>query len=220
MNISRPVVTLVVLASFCLNAFFAWKLFRGDGRTVEVLLSTPDQVEVMRTKGGLLEVSSITAPETFRSTKDHTVFSVFGVGQTISEIRVPAVFRYHIELAPEWKITRRGDQFIVIAPRVKPTLPVAIDTARLVGLSAGTWSIFTGRNELGVLQKSITQTLAVKAAAPGYIQFQREAARETVREFVSKWVLAQSRWKTGPKGEIKVFFADEPIDSLVSLPPL
>jgi len=220
MKIYRPVITFAVLASLCLNIFFAWKLFKGDGRTVEVLLSTPDQMEVMRTKGGLLEVSSITTPETFRSTKDHTVFAAVGVGQTISEIRVPAVFRYHIELAPEWKITRRDNQIIVIAPRVKPTLPVAIDTGRLVALSAGIWSVFTGRSELEVLQKSITKTLEVKAAGPGYIQFQREAARETVKEFVSKWVLTQSRWKTEPKVEIKVYFADEPIDSLASLPAL
>ena len=51
------------------------------------------------------------------------------VGQTTSQIRVTAVYSYHVELAPEWKVTLRDKTFIVIAPRVKPTLPVAIDTA-------------------------------------------------------------------------------------------
>jgi hypothetical protein len=102
---------------------------------------------------------------------------------------------------------------------VKPTLPVAIDTARLERFASGTWSLFTGGPELDRLQRSITQTLAVKAATPSYIQFQREAARETVTEFVANWLLTQERYKSVPKSAVRVFFADEPITSLRAVSP-
>jgi len=54
--------------------------------------------------------------------------------------------------AGRWQIgvghTLRDKTFIVIAPRVKPTLPVAIDTAKLERFASGTWSLFTGAAEL------------------------------------------------------------------------
>ena len=83
----------------------------------------------------------------------------------------------------------------------------------------GAWSMFTGAAELDRLQRSISQSLAAKAALPSYIQFQREAARSTVTEFVSKWMLGQERFKSGGDYKVRVFFADEPIEALGSAPP-
>jgi hypothetical protein len=116
-------------------------------------------------------------------------------------------------------VTLRDKTLIVIAPRVKPTLPVAIDTARLERYASGTWSAFTGPSELDRLQRSISQSLAAKAALPSYIQFQREAARATVTEFVHKWMLGQERFKPTGDYKVRVFFADEPIEVLGSVPP-
>jgi hypothetical protein len=48
---------------------------------------------VMRTQGGLLEVSTITSQERFKH-KEPAIRVPFGT--TISMIQVPAVFRYHI----------------------------------------------------------------------------------------------------------------------------
>ena len=171
----------------------------------------------MRTNGGLLQVSTVRSPELFQTTQEHTIFAVH-VGKTTSQIRVPATFHYHVELAPEWKITVGDNTFIVIAPRVKPTLPVAIDTAKLEKLTSGTWSLLTGTSELDQLQKSITQSLAQKAATPLFIQLQREAARKTVTEFVTKWVLEQRGSKPATGYTVRVFFADEPIEVLGSSP--
>lgn len=179
-----------------------------------VMTQSPiEQIEVMRTKGGLLQVSTISSPEIFQSTQTHTLLGV-PVGNTISQIRVPATYHYHIELAPEWKISLKDKTFTVITPRVKPTLPVAIDTAHLERLDSGTWSLFTGNAQLNELQKSITQNLALKAATPAFIALQREASRKTVTEFVSKWVLAQKRWEPSAGYTVRVFFTDEPIEAL------
>ena len=216
MTISRTTAIWTLAASLCANAGLGWMFFAGRGATYPSL-AAPDQLEVIRTKGGLLQVSTLRSTETFQATTDHKVFDLFSLGSTTSQIRVPAVYHYHIELAPEWQVRLRGKTFLVIAPRVQPTLPVAIDTARLESFSAGTWSLFTGPSERERLQKSITQTLAFRASKPGYIDFQREAARETVREFVTKWLVSQSRWNAGKGYAIKVLFSDEPIDALDSL---
>lgn len=209
-----PYVLALLCVSLIGNAFFAFKLNHPD-RLGEVQLAAPDQVEVIRTKGGLLQVSTLKSTETFQSTRDHALFFGLGhLGSTVTQIRVPAVFNYHIELAPEWKVTLRDKSFIVVAPAVKPSLPVAIDTAKLERFSSGTWSFFTGRNEADILQRSITQTLAAKAVAPSYIEYQRDVARQTVSEFVQKWLVSQSKWKAAQGYSVRVFFADESISSL------
>ena len=218
MTLLRILLALLLAASLGVNALLASRLFKDDRRT-EVQLQAPDRIEVIRTPGGLLQVSSIKSPETFQATTDHTLFGI-DIGQTVTQIRVPAVFNYHVELAPEWRVTVTSDTVLVIAPAVKPTLPVAIDTARLEKFSSGTWSLFTGTRELDLLQRSITQTLAVKAATPSYLNFQREAARRTVQEFVAKWLVTQDRYRAQAPRAIRVFFADEPIESLVRIAPV
>ena len=218
MRVIRLALALLLAASLAVNVVWLSRLWSEPARRSGTFSPSLDQVEVIRTKGGLLAVSTIKAPESFHATADHTILGV-PVGQTTSQIRVPAVYSYHVELAPEWKVTLRDKTLIVIAPRVKPTLPVAIDTARLERYASGTWSAFTGPAELDRLQRSISQSLAAKAALPSYIQFQREAARATVTEFVGKWMLGQERFKASGDYKVRVFFADEPIEALGSAPP-
>lgn len=217
MALLRIAIGALMATSLAVNLYFVLRKPANDYRRVAP--SPPlDQIEVIRTKGGLLAVSTIKSPELFQATSDHQVLGV-PVGQTTSQIRVPAIYQYHLELAPEWKVTVRDKTFIVITPRVKPTLPVAVDTARLERYASGTWSLFTGAAELDRLQRSISDSLAAKAASPSYIRFQREAARATVTEFVGKWLLEQERWRPASQYRVKVFFADEPIESLGEAPP-
>ena len=217
MSTIKAVFVFLALASLAANAYLVRKVWHGDDQPVIRTVIT-DQPVVMRTQGGLLEVSTINSPERFEATKEHTILGV-NVGETVTHIRVPAVFRYHIELAPEWKILLRDKTFVVIAPAVKPSLPVAIDTAHLEAQSFGTWSIFTGHALLQQLQQTLTQALAEKANSATYIQFQRESARKTVTEFVAKWLITQSQWQAASAYPIHVFFADEPIQVLGNIPP-
>lgn len=213
MTILRGAALILVLASLGANAYFLKSHF-GNERQLHLQYATVDQLEVMRTKGGLLQVSSIRSPESFSATKPHNLLG-FDLGPTTTQIRVPAVFTYQIELAPEWQVRIRPNRtVVVIAPPAKPQLPVAIDTARLEGLAGGRWSLLTGNAELAALQKTITQSLAIKASSPSYINFQREAARATTAEFIHKWLMTQDRWKDIRGAAISVYFADEPISKL------
>jgi hypothetical protein len=177
-----------------------------------------DEILVMRTRGGLLEVSRIHATEVLDT---RFVYSVLGipVGETVPSIRVPAVYRYHVELAPEWRVLRTGEVFTVVAPPVQPSLPVAVDLGRMEKSASGTWVLlpFTETDALDELERSVTAKLAAKARSPAQIERQRAAARRTVLEFVRKWLVTQAQWQSAARPRIRVLFADEPIGSVDAL---
>lgn len=204
----RRLVLALVAASLAFNALLAWRMWAA-GPSTRTAHSSGERI-VMRTPGGLLEVSSVTAEERFDSSTQHTVLGV-PVGRTVASVRVPTVYRYHVPLAPEWTFRQVGDTLIVVAPAVRPSLPVAIDTARLESFSAGVWSPFTGEAAVAALQRSISERLERKAASPELVLLQRESARHTVTEFVRKWVLEQPRWKGATAPTVFVFFEDEPL---------
>ena len=218
---------LVAVVSLCLGAALAvvvmkvasfepWATRRGPVRS-----PMGDEIMVMRTPGGLLEVSRINATEEFDTRFVHLLLGV-PVGETVPRIRVPAVYRYHIELAPEWRVLRSRDLFTVVAPPVKPSLPVAVDLSRIEKEASGTWVLlpFTATDAIDDLEREITAKLAKKAMLPAYVQLQREAARATVGEFVRKWLVTQAQWHTVPAPRIRVLFADEPVGSIDAVVPL
>jgi hypothetical protein len=176
------------------------------------------EVIVLRTPGGLLEVSSIHATEVFDATVKHTVLGV-DIGETMPRIRLPAVYRYHVELTPEWRVVRADGVFTIVAPRIRPTLPVAVDLAGIEKDVAGTWMLvpFTGTKDLDRLERSITDRLAQKARSRDYIDRQRDDARETVREFARKWLVEQTRWKSAKYEDVRVLFEDEPAGAIPSV---
>jgi hypothetical protein len=197
-----------------LGSFRAWDTTRGEGRS-----GAPEEILVLRTKGGLLEVSRIQATEVFETKFIHSLLGI-PVGETAPRIRVAVVYKYQIELAPEWRVLRTGREFTVIAPPVQPSLPVGIDFGRMEKEVSGTWVLlpFTGTASLDDLERELTARLARKAVLPAYIQLQREAARKTVDEFVRKWLVTQSQWSTESGSVLRVYFADETIGSAGRVP--
>lgn len=170
----------------------------------------PDEILVMRTNGGLLEVATVRAQEHF---DQKFVYSVLGVrvGETIPHIRVPATYRYTVKLASEWPVRHRGDVFTVVAPAIKPSLPVAVDLSRMEKDVGGTWVLapFTGTDDLNSLERGITARLGAKAASPAYLKLCREEARKTVEEFVRKWLVSQAKYQDAAGKTVRVRFADE-----------
>ena len=213
---NRPVLLLAILlaASGCLNYYY-YVQRSGEPEATAVHVKSADAPLIMRTKGGRLEVSVLKVTEQFDATTAHRLLGA-PFGKTISQIRVPAIYRYQIELALEWKIHIRDGQFIVIAPAVQAALPVAINTALLEKNSSGIWSPFSGTEALDKLERVISPALAARASQPAYVLLQREAARKTVKEFVSKWLITQAEWGKVSAYPVHVFFADEPISLLTT----
>ena len=154
---------------------------------------------VMRTKGGALEVTKVVSTESITQTFPGLFFN------NIVTITVPATYRYHVELAPEWKFMRQDNMFVVVAPPLRPSMPVAIDTAGMV-VTAG-WPFSSGEKLQAVAQ--ITPLLNQKFQT--YMARQREDARKTITEFVTKWVLEQDKWNNAKDLRVVVLFPDEPV---------
>lgn len=173
-----------------------------------------DDVIVLRTPGGLMEVSRIQATESIDARYIHEVLGI-EVGHLVPRIRVPAVYRYHIELEPEWRVVRSDGVFTVVVPKVKPSLPVAVDFAGIEREVAGTFILlpFKSSADLATLEKSVSVRLAQKASSRDYLDKQRTYARETVKEFVRKWLVEQTRYKDASGDDIRVMFADESVAS-------
>ena len=96
---------LIVVVSLALNVLLTYKVWFAATHSQSAL--SGGEMVVMRTAGGLLEVSTIASEERFDSTTDHTVLGV-SIGRTIAQIRVPAVYRYHIPLAKDWTLRTMG----------------------------------------------------------------------------------------------------------------
>lgn len=100
----------------------------------------------------------------------------------------------------------------MVAPVIKPALPVAVDLERMQKDVGGSWVLvaFNASEDLDILERQITAKLAQKAGSAAYIEIQREYARKTVGEFVRKWLVTQARWRDASGVSIRVRFADEP----------
>ena len=215
MHTKRKVLLATVVAALCIGAvlslgykklgdFAFWSRTGGEVRS-----GMGTEILFMRTPGGLLEVSTMRMTEQFDK---RFVYEVLGleVGETVAHVRVPATFRYHIELAPLWKIERTDEVFRVVTPPVKPSLPVAVDLARLEQDEGGSWLLlpFNADADREALMRELTAKLAQKAASPAYLALQREDARKTVTEFVEKWLVTQEAWQSAKQPRIEVVFSD------------
>ena len=200
--------------SLLANAALAVWLWRAQPPAPAPLPTEVGRAVVLRTPGGKLEVSELRQLESFEVSRDHEVLGV-PMGSTYSRVRVPAHYRYHVDLAPAWRVQVLPDGGVrVIAPRVQASLPVAIDTAQIQTESRGLWSLFTGPAQVQALEKSITAQLARKAVTAPMLDRQREAARKTVAEFVAQWLMTQTAWQPHAGRTVQVLFADEPIEAL------
>lgn len=187
----------------------AWYLSHQQSTKVETTVMTDESI-VMRTPGGLLEVAAIKASEHF-TRSDTKEFWGIDLGKTVSEIQLQAYYLYHIELAREWPMSIKGKTCIVMAPPIKPSLPVAFDTTTLQKRTESGWARFNKNENLLDLERSISPELAKRAATHSYLQLATEPSRQTVKEFVTKWLVKEKQWKRDdPDYNVKVVFQGEP----------
>lgn len=187
----------------------AWYLIPHQSAKVDTTIMATEVPVVMRTPGGLLEVATVKAHERFSRSDTREFWGIF-LGTTVSQIQVPVHYRYHIELAPEWTVIIKGKTCTVVAPPIKPSLPVAFDTTQLETYSENGWARLNKHENLEDLQRSMTPELAKRAVAPSYLQLATEPARQTVREFVTKWLIKEQKWKRDPDYKVEVMFQGEP----------
>jgi hypothetical protein len=167
--------------------------------------------EISTTGSGNLELATSEQVETFRAEDEKSVlWDKLYLGKTVSEIRVPVTYRYHLRLADAWRLDVSGQTCVVVAPAVRPSLPPAIHTDRMEKKSEAGWGRFNAVEQMADLEKSVTPTLSQYASDPKHAALVREQCRKTVAEFVQAWLLKEEHWRNDRFHTIKVIFADEP----------
>jgi len=165
---------------------------------------------IFRTPGGSLELASAQATETFTSSDaKYVAWNKVYLGTTVTEIKVPVTYRYHIRLQDTWRVETGPHACIVYAPRLRPTLPPAIHTDTMEKKSESGWARFNMQEQMEDLEHSLTPTVASYASDRAHLALVREACRRTVAEFVQSWLLQEGQWQPDKFDTIKVIFADE-----------
>ena len=169
---------------------------------------------------GNLEVAVMENTKTFKRQDKRTIFwDKISLGTTITEIKVPATYRYHIRLKDKWQLEVRNQQCVVIAPYIQATTPVAIHTDKMEKRVDEGWARFNANEQMDALHKSITPKLSLYAASPDHVDMVREHARKTVAEFVRQWLMDEDHWREDRFSTIQVIFADEAAKQKLPLQP-
>jgi hypothetical protein len=141
------------------------------------------ELKVTASGGNILEIATAESSEHFTRTTNMAMFGkVLPLTTTISEITIPATYRFHIDLNESWTISPDGNRLLVRAPAVKPSLPVAFDTGGVQKKTTTGWVRWDTAGDMEALEKEITGKLAERAGQP-----------ETLAKIRTKDV---SRWRS------------------------
>jgi len=177
------------------------------------------ELNATATDGNILEIATAESPERFSRTSNVAMFGrVLPGTTTVSEITVPATYRFHIDLNDEWNLVADGKRLLVMAPAVRPSLPVAFDTSKVQKKTQSGWARWDGEENLAELEKEITGKLAERATQPATTEKIRDKGRTAVAQFVRKWLLDKEAWGEGRFEEIVVVFAGEDGKTISSEP--
>jgi hypothetical protein len=204
----RFAVAVVILGLFLIGGIYI-SVGKSEG-SLPVLAK--DEIVILRTPGGLLEVSTLVRTEEFRWQTTYTCLPIDCaslLGATITDVRVPVHYTYRIPLATSWQLQFKADHFDLLTPQVQPILPPAVDLARIEFKTKDTW-LSPGINEhREVLLRNLTPETEKRAMQKNYIDAQRDDARKTIVEFAQKWMIEQNV-DPGKRGyPIRVYFPDD-----------
>lgn len=216
------ILALAFLLAVILGAAVAWKMVdAGFGmkwlaehfQKQTITESFRENVKrIASTHGDVLELATLDTEETVTKYDTKTWLNdAIYLGTTVAEIRAMVVYRYHLKLSDEWKLTVENGRCVVVAPAIRPSLPPAIRTETMEKKSEAGWLRFNAAENMAELEKGLTSILESRAAVPGKIRHVREASRLSVAKFVQHWVLKEHK-ERAPQDirEIVVIFPDEP----------
>lgn len=225
---------ILIVASLLVFFSFVWLTKHGidSGKNAVVEIVTafkPETVveafaewrelEVKGTEGNILEVATATATERFTRRTNLEMFgTILPLGTTVSEISVPATYRYHIDLLGDWFLTSDGNKLMVLAPDLKPSLPVAYDSGKMKTKSQAGWARWDSTENLAELGKTLTSQLGHRAASEDALKKVRDEARVAVAKFLQVWLLSQKEWEKGRFEKIVIMFPEEKGEPLSSRP--
>lgn len=207
--IAKHRVRFIFLAfALVLAGFFGARHFWGHAEKNPPVLM-PDEIILLRTPGGMLEVSTLVRNEEFKWSTAYTCPLVKCeelFGKTVSELRVPVHYTYRIALASTWTLRLRNGSYEVLVPKEIPSSPAAIDISKLEIKSHGGWlapNLLEHRESLLV---HFGPEINKRALQDKYIHAQRATAKTTVEEFARKWMIEQGKGKMMADYPVRILF--------------
>ncbi len=216
-SIIWPLVTLVIvlaaLVFFGYSGGFQLPIVRGpeDVRFTEAhitqtfIAAIPTLTQEMN-----LEVASSKQTETLERTDDQKLFGL-DLGTNTARIAVPVTYRYYICLYETWKLHVADNTVVVCAPAIRCSIPPAIHTDEIQETVSRGWLRGGPTEMLGQLRREITPRLCEFANDPRRIDLVREKCRQSVAEFVQRWLEGESRWDRDKFTAIRVHFINEAV---------
>lgn len=193
-----------------------WLLWPREKPVGRLTVATAGVPVVMHTSGGRLEVATVTATEAFKLDAPPKSFLGVDMGKTISNVQTKVDYRFYIEMAKEWPIKFKGTTAIVKAAEIRPTLPVAFDTATMEKQTRSGWARFDKQENLEELERRMSPKLEERAYA--YKGLALESARESVGDFVRTWLIKEGHSQQGVPYQVQVIFPGELVPSTTTGP--
>jgi len=208
----RVLIIAVLIAFLTVAGLAAWYTYRLFNPPITAKI-TQEFKEYLPTAGptdGLLETATCSVPESFTHSESAWLFNVIPLGTNVSEIRVPAIYRYHVDLFSGWKLEARGQVCVVTAPEFNPDLPPAIVTSQMEKSTSAGWLRFDANDDLATLERDITDELNRRADDKVHRNYVREACRHAVARFVKVFLMKEDIWRDDRFHQIVVVFPDDP----------
>ncbi len=143
--------------------------------------------------GGNLEVFVFETTQTLESRDELNVaWGLLPLGKTVTSLKVPVTYRYHIRLDDPWQVNLQGNVCLVQAPRIRPSLPPAVRTDRMELKTSQGWARFNGDEAREELLADLHVRLQKRARE--YEPLAREHARQTVSRFIETWLLSHRQF--------------------------
>jgi hypothetical protein len=186
----------VMLIGFLLvGGLIAYRYFERpkDGEKVSRL--SKDDLVILRTPGGMLEVSSLIKNEDFAWSTSHTCWVIRCdkfLRPTVSDVRLPVHYTYRIPLSEKWTLAAKGRYYLLSVPQEQAKLPAAMDFSKMEIKTDKGWFSPSITDNREALLRHLGKDLDRRAVQPAYINAQREQARKTVSDFAQKWMAQQS----------------------------
>jgi hypothetical protein len=157
-----------------------------------------------------LEIATTRQVETFERSHSRSILrSWIDLGTNRATIRVPVTYRFRVSLQQPWRMEPTGNTLIVYAPAIETCLPVAFDTAELEVRATRGWLRLPPHQLLAELHSELTPILAQHGQDRRRLEFVRSVCRESVAEFVSRWLESDELLRKQMFSAIEVRFPDE-----------
>lgn len=155
-----------------------------------------------------LEVTSSKQTEVLERSDSKKLLGV-DLGTNAVRLQVPVTYRYHVRLYDSWTLRISGTTLLVTAPAIRCGLPPAIHTDEIQQSTTRGWARCSPAKMLDQLHRELTPVLSQYATDSRRIDLVRETCRQSVAEFVRKWLHGEERWRPGKFTAIHVRFANE-----------